>query len=412
MTCCVSCSSRRNGAAVALAFAIALSGCAGGRAAVWPGHPDEKQPLRIALLPPENLSESSPPLREIELVVERALARVGIEVVSGALVDEFLARHRIRNTGGLDRDAARAARTELGVSAAMITSVVLYREIAPPRFGVLMRLVSAAEEPEILWMDGFGRTGDDSPGLLGLGNVGSVRLLQEEAFKTTARSLVAFLRDARQRSPSCPTSKKFAPRIAFGSPSVTREGALTVAVLPFVNESGRRGAGQVLALEMARQLMAVGRVRVIEPGMLREELLAYRVTTEGGATLPTVRLLSKVLKVDLVVGGIVRDYDEQLRTPVVGFTALALDPGTEEAVWEATSHNLGDDSMSLFGTGTVSTANVLACRMVRAAVGPMMVRRQTRGRAGGRLAQGRRRRLRSPQELRGNGPRSQGKTLS
>jgi hypothetical protein len=412
MTCCVSCSSRRTGATVALGFAIALSGCASGRGAVWPGHPDEKQPLRIALLPPENLTETFPPLREIELMAERELARAGIEVVSGALVDEFLARHRIRNTGGLDRDAARAAQAELGVSAAMITSVVLYREIAPPRFGVLMRLVSAAEEPEILWMDGFGRAGDDSPGLLGLGNVESIRVLQAEAFRNTARSLVAFLRDGRQRSPSCPTSNKFAPRIAFRSPSVTRKGALTVAVLPFVNESGRRGAGQVLALEMARQLMTVGHVRVIEPGMLREELLAYRVTTEGGATLPTVRLLSKVLKVDLVVGGIVRDYDELMRAPAVGFTALALDPDAEETVWEATSHNLGDDSMWLFGTGMVSTANVLTCRMVRAAVGQLMLRRQTRGRAGGRRAQGRRRRLRSPQELRWNRPRSLGKTSS
>jgi TolB-like protein len=413
MTSCVSSSSRRVGAALVLGFVFGLSGCAGGgHAAVWPGHEAEKQPLRIALLPPEDLTDGAAPLREIELVAERALAKVGIEVVSGALVDEFLARHRIRYTGGLDREGARAARAELGVSAAMITSVVLYGEIPPPRFGVLMRLVSAADEPEILWMDGFGRTGDDSPGLLGLGNVASVRKLQEEAFNTTARSLAAFMRDARRRSPSCETSQRFAPRVAFRSPSLARKEAFTVAVLPFVNESGRRGAGQVLALEMARQLLAVGGVRVIEPGMLREELLTYRVTSEGGATLPTVRLLSKVLKVDLVVGGTVRDYDEQLKTPLVDFSAITIDPATEEAVWESTSHNLGDDAMSLFGAGTISTANALACRMVNAAVVQMVRRRPARRANAGALAQRRRRHTRSAQALRCGRRCIEGKPLS
>lgn len=395
MTCCVNSSSRRIGAALAVGILVAISGCAGsGRGAAWPGHPDDRQPVRIALLPPENLSGTSAPLRDVELAAERSLARAGIEVVSGALVEEFLARHRIRNTGGLDRETARAAREELGVSAAMITSVVLYGEIPPPKFGVIMRLVSAADDPEILWMDGFGRAGDDSPGLLGLGNVESVRTLEAEAFKATARSLTAYLRDARRSSPSCPTSDTFAPRISFRPAVLTRKDALTVAVLPFVNESSRRGAGQVLALEMARQLVAVGRVRVIEPGMLLEALLTYRVTNEGGATLPTVRLLSKVLDADLVVGGVVRDYDDQ-NTPVVGFSAIALDPDTEEVVWESTSRNDGDDSMSLFGAGKVSTANVLACRMMRAVVAQMTRRRRPARRASaGALAHGRRRHAR------------------
>ncbi len=394
MICCVSSSSSRVVAVLALGVAMASAGCAGGHAAVWPGHPDEARPLRIALLPPENLSGAAAPLRDIEIVAERALARVGIEVVSGALVDEFLARHRIRYTGGLDRDGAAAMREELGVSAAMITSVVLHGDIAPPRIGVIARLVSAADEPEILWMDGFGRTGNDSPGLLGLGIVESVGPLSEEAFKTLTLSLRAFLRDARRSSPSCSTSAKFAPKVMFRSPALARKETLSVAILPFVNNSGRRGAGQVLALEMARQLMAVDHVRVIEPGMLREELLAYRVTTEGGASPGTARLLSKVLKADLVVSGVVRDYDD---SPVIGFSAEAIDPKTEETVWEATSYNHGDDAEALFGTGRISTANVLACRMVRAAITQMLRRRQPAGRA---LAQGRRRHTRSPQVLR------------
>jgi hypothetical protein len=87
----------------------------------------------------------------------------------------------------------------------------------------------------------------------------------------------------------------------------------------------------------------------------------------------------------------VRDYDDQ-KIPVVGFSAIALDPESEEAVWESTSRNDGDDSMWLFGAGTVSTANVLACRMTKAVVDRMMYRRRPAGRANARsLAQGRHR---------------------
>jgi TolB-like protein len=362
---------------------LALAACAGGGGAVWPGHPDESEPVRLALLPPENLSGGPAPLDALERVAERALARTGVEVASGAPVDDFLARHRIRSTGGLDREGARAAREELGVSGVVITSVVLHGELTPPSFGVTMRLVSAAEEPEILWIDAFGRTGDDRPGLLGLGRVESVRRLEEEAFEALARSLAGFLRDARRKAPGCRTSPAFAPKIAFRSPALGRKEALSVAVLPFVNESGRRGAGQVLALEMARQLLAVDRVRVIEPGMLRDELLTYRISDEGGATPATARLLARILDADLVVGGVVRDYVEH-GLPALDFSVLAIEPETEEVVWESASYGNGNEAMGLFGTGKVSTAGVLACRMTRALVEQMMARRKPRGRPGGR----------------------------
>src|SRR5690242_4696299 len=115
MTCCVSSSSRRAGAGLALGLAVGLAGCEGGnRAAVWPGHADAKEPVRIALLPAEDLSGTAAPLRDVEQTAQLALGRVGIDVVGGAAVDEFLARHRLRNTGGVDRETARSAREELG----------------------------------------------------------------------------------------------------------------------------------------------------------------------------------------------------------------------------------------------------------------------------------------------------------
>jgi hypothetical protein len=357
--------------ATCLAAALAVgSGCAHRRGAAWPGH-GEGEPLRVAVLPPENATGVAAPEREIGLVGERALAREGIEVVSGAAVDEFLARHKLRDTGGLPADVAVAARRELGVSGILVTSLVLYSPTAPPRFGVVARLLSTEDDPRILWMDGFGRAGDDAPGLLGLGIVEDVTTLEREAFRALAGSLATFLREGAPRAPRCPTGRAFAPAIAFRSPALGRGPTLSVAILPFVNQTTRRAAGQAVALQVARQLLADARVHLVEPGTLREQMLDYRITAEGGASLDAVRLLARALKVELVIGGIVRDYLDQ-GMPVVGFTVLAIDAKSEEVRWESTSFNRGDDTTLLFGTGGVSTADALACRMTRAAIDAML----------------------------------------
>lgn len=352
---------------------LACAACAARHGAVWPGHWDEDEPVRVAVLPPDNLAGRAAPERRIVALAEAALAREGIDVVAGAIVDEFLARHRIRDTSGLPEDVAKAARDELGVSGVLVTSIVLHSDGPPPRFGVIARLLSAADEPEILWMDGFGRTGDDAPGLLGLGRVAKVSTLEKEAFETLADSLGDFLRNGRRR-PRCRSSGRFAPAIAFRSPALGRKDSLSIAVLPFVNESGRQAAGQIVSLQMARQLLAKDRVQVVEPGTLRQQMLEYRLTAEGGASLDTIRLLANVIPVDLVVGGVVRDYLDE-GTPVVGFTIVAIDPRSEEVVWESTSFSRGDDAVTLFGHGLVSTTEGLTCRMARTVVDGMLRQR-------------------------------------
>jgi hypothetical protein len=368
MICSTSCSTSGTGHRLAaLAASLALAGCAGPPKAGWTGYDPRAGPLRVALLPPENLTGGPAPVAELEREAEAALARTGVEVASGDLLRDFLQRHRSRFTGGVDREVAVAARDELNVSAVIVTSVVLYAETSPPRLGLVMRMVSASDAPEILWIDGYGRAGDDSPGLLGLGLVSDVGVLRNEAFRKLTRSLRDFLGDARRRAPRCPTSGAFSPRISFRSPSLRRPERRSVAVLPFVNDSGRRGAGQVAALMLVRQLVAMDHLAVIEPGLLRSELLAYRVTTEGGASPATARLLSKVLGADLVVGGVVRDFQE-FGVPVVGFSTLAIEGKREEVLWDSTSYARGDDAVTLFGAGLVSTSDQLTCRMARAIV--------------------------------------------
>ena len=350
----------------AAALLVAAAGCASGRASRE--LPFEAGPrARIALLPPENLTAGTLPVRRILGTLEVAVARAGLEVVSGDAIQEFLARHRIRYTGGVDGAMARAAQEELGVDALLVSSVELYAP-TPPRFGVALRLVSAGEEPRILWTSGFARAGDDSPGLLRLGVVEDLGRLERDALDGLARSLADFLAGEGARAPTCPSSRRFRPRIEFRAPDLDPEQTYSVAVLPFLNETDRRFAGEVVALEFVRQLQARPGFEVLEPGVVRENLLKQRIVMEGGVSLETARLLLGTLAADLIVAGYVREYEdagEAAAVPRVHLTVLVIESRTNRVVWHSTSYNRGDDGVFLFDWGRISTAPALTCRIAR-----------------------------------------------
>jgi hypothetical protein len=358
MTCSSSSSSRIS---VALAFAVA---CACSHAEPPARPPDA--PQRVAILPPDNLSGAPVPSREVLHDVEAAVAGTGIEVVGGRVVQEFLARHRIRSTAGVDRATAIAARDELGVTGLLVTSVELYGAGGPPRFGVTLRLVAADDAARLLWIDGGARTGDDAPGLLRLGLVSSVRELQREVLGRMARSLRAFL-DRGQRAGACDAERRFRPDVAFRADDFDAAGVRTVAVLPFVNQTEHSGAGDIVTLEVTRQLHARGSLTVLEPGDVWSELLARRVIMVGGVSLETARLAAAILGVDLVVAGYVRAYGppDGASTPTATFTVVAIDARSKRVVWQSTSNGRGDENVVLFGRGRVSTPPALVCRLAR-----------------------------------------------
>jgi len=361
MTSSTSSSSRR--AAVAL-LASALAGCAGAGAAgpmLEPTGPS----ARVLVLPPENLTGGSLPARELMEPIERALATRGVDVITGAQLEEWLARYRIRYTGGVDAVAAQAAREELGADGLLVTSIQVYDDA--PRLALSMRLVASGPEPRIVWAESWGRTGADSPGLLGLGFVGSLEELRAEALGSLFASLGDRLEGRGPVARPCPGGAWFDPRIAYENPPDRRE-STSVAVLPFVNYTRRRGAGELLALEFTGQVAAVPGVEAVEPGVVRDALLKRRIVMEDGVSLDQARTLTNALQADLVVAGYVFDFDDGGYVPVANFTVLVLDRKTNRIVWESTSWNKGTDSETVFGLNRVTTGHQLACRMARNAV--------------------------------------------
>ncbi|HSN92773.1 MAG TPA: hypothetical protein VLS93_16190 [Anaeromyxobacteraceae bacterium] len=354
--------STRVGAAVGLAAALlaVLPGCAH-RAR---GAPAVQRP-RIVLLPIENVTGGAVSTRDLQLAVELALRRK-FDVVSGDILEEFLSRHRLRFTGGVNRETALAARDDLGADAILVTSLVSHRPVSPPSIGMTMRLVSAGEEPIILWMDHASFSGDEAPGLLGLGLVDSMKEARERAIRRLVASLERTMDGDEPDGPGCGGGYLYDPKVRFRSPMLDDGAGRTLAVLPFLNRSGRRGAGEAVSLEFVRQLVATGQFRILEPGLVREYMLRARVTMPGGVSLETTRLLLGAMEVDLVLSGVVLDYAEGqgARGPTIRFTASMLEGQGGGLVWQSRSFNKGDDGVLFFGLGRVATAGKLTCRMV------------------------------------------------
>lgn len=367
MTSSTRCSTRRAGLAFAvLVAAAAVAGC-GHRAAsvrrLGPAEPGARP--RLLILPVDNLSGVAVPARELLAAMERTV-RDRVDVVSAEELEEFLRRHRLRYTGGIDAESALAARHELGANAVLVTTVTEFGQANPPRLGIAARLVSATAEPEILWMDAFAWAGDQAPGLLGVGRVDRIGPVQDRVVGALGTSLRAFLA-GKTRDVAC-GGRGYRPRVRYRSKALDDEEHRTIAVVPFLDYSKRRGAGDAIALEFVRQLVANGRYRVIEPGVVRGYLLSARVLIPGGISLETTRLMFGGLGADMVLSGMVLDFREGGRgAAAVRFQATLLD-SRGEVLWSSNSYTRADDGVFMFGLGKVGNAQDLTCLMVTGVV--------------------------------------------
>lgn len=326
--------------------------------------PLEAPRLRLALLPLENVTGGPAALRELEGALEAALARGGVDVVQGEPVGRFLARHRIRYTAGVDGATAAAARDELEVDALLAPWIQQYDAADPPRVAVTMRVVSAEEEPRLLWIGGVERTGADAPGLLGTGLVHDLPTLQRRALDQLVSALAAHLDGKGPRALACTSA------LGLGyhrrAPEFDPRRPLTIAVLPLVNRTERRGAGELVGLALARQLAAVPRVGVVEPGIVRDELLKFRVVMPEGPSLDDALVLNATVHADLILSGQVLQWDEGgVGPPRIGFTVTALLGEKRRVVWRSSSYATGEDRFGLFGTNRIRTSSELACQMAR-----------------------------------------------
>lgn len=328
--------------------------------------PEER--IRIAVFPVENLSGTVAPSKEIRQIVIEKLRANRFDVLDEGTLELFMAKHRIRYTGGIDRETAKAFKQEVGTDGVLITTLELYDDTNPPKISLIARLVSTGENPSILWMDGAGLAGDDARGLLDLGLIEDPQILLDKAMKIVLDSLGKYLSTKTEAAEGNRLKKKFGPKIVYRSPAFTPERKYVVAVLPFFNKSERKYAGEILVLHFIKQLRKLTHFDVVEPGILRQELLDLRVIMEDGVSLANVDAIFSALNLDLILSGKVIDYQDYQGVwgkPKVDFFTLSIERKSREIVWYSSSYNEGDEGVFFFDRGRVNTAYVMASQMTQ-----------------------------------------------
>ena len=355
----------------------ALTGCAASREALQPATL-QGEALKIAVLPFENLSRTGAPLKGMRQAMIGILRKDGANILDDDSLEKFMARHRMRYMGGIKGEDAVAIASETGTGAVLITDLENYSEVVPPKIALVSRLVSTERHPKILWTDSVGLSGDDSPGILGVGLIEDPAVLTRKAMGLLTVSLERYLagkKTADRGVPDRSFAAKFAPKLFFRSPVLDPGHKYTVAVVPFLNKSSRKNAGEIVALQFVKELAANGNFKVIEPGVVREEFLKYRIIMEEGVSLSNADIFFTDLDADLVLTGTVTDYQDYqgfLGTPKVAFSTILLDRKSREVVWSSRSRNEGNEGVYLFDMGKVNTSDVMTGQMARAVV-EMMV---------------------------------------
>jgi len=327
----------------------------------------EQGKFSVAVFPVENLSGTMAPLRDIrELYIYRLKGR-GFHVLEEETLEKFMARNRIRYTGGINKAVAQGFKNETGVGGVLVTSLELYSEANPPKIALTSRLVSTGDNPAILWIDGVGLAGDDSRGILGLGLIEDPKVLLEKAIGKLSGSLENYL-DKKSKSEKIAAKRKFRPKVSYRSEIFDPTSEYTVAVAPFLNFTGRKNAGEILELQFIKNLKKSGQFDVIEPGVVRQQLLTLRIITPEGISLANAEALFPTLNADLILAGNVAEYGDYQGTfgkAKVNFFVQLIDRKNRSIVWSSVSQNEGDDGVIFFDRGRVNTAHVMASQMTQ-----------------------------------------------
>ena len=119
---------------------------------------------RVAVFPVENLSGGAVPADDVRRFLLERLASAGVGVLADDALDAFMSRHRMRYAAGVDAATADLLRKETGVDSVLIASIGLSVDSVPPKVSLIVRLVSIAAAPSVVWADDAGLSGDDAPG--------------------------------------------------------------------------------------------------------------------------------------------------------------------------------------------------------------------------------------------------------
>lgn len=365
-----------------------------------------------AVLPIENLSDTRAPLVELQKKLIAALSARGFKLLDDAILQDLMSKYRVRHVGGLNTEFSQRLKADAGVDGVFLTSLESWQDSAIPRVSLISRVVATGEQPMIAWIDSVGLSGDDEPGLLGIGLVKDANILfskstnqlldsfqiylegkfleyrhkvassepttyevtDAEASDTEAESFEQFQKFTRKWDTADealkPIKGRHEPQFSYRASTFDPAGHYRVAVIPFLNINAKKHAGKIVALHVVKQLHRYNNIRVFEPGIIRETLLRYRMIMQSGPSLAASDLLAskQILGANLIVSGKVFDYQGDVGESKVDFSLQAFDGAKREVIWASRSYATGNSGVYFFDWGKVPTAHGLTSRMTQSVV--------------------------------------------
>ncbi len=138
--------------------------------------------------------------------------------------------------------------------------------------------------------------------------------------------------------------RKFRPKYYYKSPEFDMDQRYKVAVAPFFNRSGRQNAEEIIMLQFIEHLYEIPGMDVVEPGVVRDQMLRQRVVMNDGLTMSDAEVVMITLDADLIFMGRVFDYQDYqgpAGTPTVDFTVQVIERKNMRQVWSSKSRNEG-----------------------------------------------------------------------
>ena len=299
---------------------------------------------RVALLPFANYAETPVTLPEVMALVRTELLRNDVELVTADAISETVVMFGMRITYELGVAQIQQVTDDLSAAFLLMGSVDRYVESVQGTEIALTARLLAVPAMSIEWTATSAVHTADGFKPLEIGTIRSPKRVMRRA----VRKLLDDFRFERS------------PRTDHVQEVRLREHDVT-------------HTGNVVTQRVVAALFGEG-FSVIEPGRVRESMLANGDVTPGRATADLLKLCGDETGAELVLTGTVSEFEGATsmgfeRVPSVAVEARLIDSRDGTVVWARTLRCDGTAGAQLFGTGTVhglgSVTDQLAARLAK-----------------------------------------------
>jgi len=137
---------------------------------------------------------------------------------------------------------------------------------------------------------------------------------------------------------------------------------LKVGVIPFANFTGSNEAADSI-LPLINKQLATRNIELVPRDTLRSIMRARRIRMTGAIDVRSAQQLRETLSVDLLLTGSIDFYSTD-ENPEVGLSLRLYDCVQQRLVWTISVAASGEDYAGLFGIGRITSAPILADRVV------------------------------------------------